>query len=315
MGPINGRARRAAERETQAIALHSREQRRFWLAVVVAAALSAGAFSAQSLWPFLAPHLVSADNEKVPAPHAASRQMPSQPVVPANTPVDEKLARLGTDDVGATSPRMLHLVEALPGKSTHDGSARIGTDPRNPQTYSVGSLMLNGARLTEIFPDHVVLQRSAEKLELYLDSGGQVPSHAMSSDLLLVGGARPPPQEAQPLSVDQRHALTLTDFIRPSPVFDGDRLQGVALFQGEKADEFSRLGLAEGDVVTAVNGEVVTDAAGVVSQLEQLLAGGELNVSVRRGAKTIQLSLNGSVFSTESSGDVAALDMGQDSGQ
>ena len=175
--------------------------------------------------------------------------------------------------------------------------------------------MLNGARLTEIYSDHVVLERSSEKVELYVDSKDQKPDRTISADLLMVGGVPPPAREDQASATpNQPRNLMLTDFVRPNPVFEGGRLQGVELFSGEWAEVFTRLGLADGDVVTAVNGAAVTDAGDVVNQLEQLLAGGALDVTVKRGAQMVHLNLSGSVLASESFGDTAFPGMGREPG-
>lgn len=309
-------AKRVAERDGQIVALRSHEQRRHWLVVVVVAAMLVGAFSAQSLWPFLALHLFHGAEEDASARRPSLPAVSVHPPVAAIPPVDPALARLGTDDVGSDSPRMLHLVETHPGETNHEGLARIGTDPRNPQTYSVGSVMLNGARLIEVYADHVVLERSGEKVGLYLDSKGSQTSRAMPADLLLVGGDPPKALQNQPeVASGQTHNPMLADFVRSNPVFDGDRLRGVELFPGLRAGAFARLGLVEGDVITAVSGTAVTDASEVVNQLDQLLAGSTLEVTVKRGAQTIQVNLSGSVLSSESFSDTAVLGMGQESGQ
>ena len=176
--------------------------------------------------------------------------------------------------------------------------------------------MLNGARLIEIYADHVVLERSGEKIDLYLDSKGLPSSSSASAVLLLVGGHSPEVQKKQPSVVlDQIRRPVLTDFLRPNPVFREDRLQGVELFPGSRADVFARLGLIEGDVITAVNGVAVTDANEVVTQLEELSAGGSLEVTVKRGAQEMPLNLNGFALLSESFGDTTNLEIGQEPGQ
>ena len=313
MSSQHGWAMRTPEQEKRLKVAQSK--RRYWLAVVIVAAISIGAFSAQLFWPFLLPHLLSAANETTSRPKSSLKRVSGGPSISPTPPVDTKLVSLGTDDVGAKSPRMLHLVETLPGKNIRDGRARIGTDPRNPQTYSTGSIMLNGAQLTEIYSDHVVLERSSEKVELYIDSKGQKPDRAMSADLLMVGGLPPAAWEDQTSArPNQPRNLVLTDFVRPNPVFEGGHLQGVELFSGERAEVFTRLGLTDGDVVTAVNGAAVTDAGDVVNQLEQLLAGGALDVTVKRGAQMVQLNLSGSVLASESFGDTAFPGIGREPG-
>jgi type II secretion system protein C len=204
------------------------------------------------------------------------------------------VARLGTDDFGSSSPRLLHLIEAHPGQNSREGTALIGTSIKNPQTYAVGSLMLNGARLVEIYPDHVVLRLAGRTESLYLEQV-QPTRH---SDLLLVGGRPTQANETLPATSEAHSAQSITDYIRPNPVFDGDRLRGVELFPGAHADAFARLGLSAGDVITAVNGVAVTDAGDVMSLLEQLTQGGGFEATVKRGGQMVQVNLTGASLMT-----------------
>src|SRR5437868_1458545 len=103
-------------------------------------------------------------------------------VVPA-----ESAAPSGTDSSISASQQPLFLVATSPGRNNAEGTAQIGTNPDNPQTYLGGAILANGARLAEIHRDHVILVRgeSSARLELFRRNASAPPT---DNALLLVGG-------------------------------------------------------------------------------------------------------------------------------
>jgi hypothetical protein len=105
---------------------------------------------------------------------------PVRPVVvvaPAVDPLPEARqprAALAPGLLDATSmsvqdvPKRLYLIDTTPGRTPTEGSARIGVDPRVPQSYSAGAVLLNGARLAQIHNRYVVLARGHERARLDL---------------------------------------------------------------------------------------------------------------------------------------------------
>jgi hypothetical protein len=216
--------------------------------------------------------------------------------------VDPAGAKPGSDYAGAETPRTLVLIDTSPGQNARDGTARLSTDPRNPQTYVTGALLLNGARLTEIHRDYVVLERGADSTRLYVQ--GKAPRDSVQkSPLILVGGVSPPASSSTsdastPSSEDARTAA-ITTYIRPNPVFEREQLHGFALYPGVQSAEFSKLGLQAGDVITAINGVGVTSGQEIMDALEQLTAGASVAATIQRGGKVQQVTLDGSVITAE----------------
>jgi hypothetical protein len=50
-----------------------------------------------------------------------------------------------------------------------DSTATLGTDARNPQVYGGGATLSDGARITDVQPDHVVLSRDGSHSTLRVD--------------------------------------------------------------------------------------------------------------------------------------------------
>jgi len=223
------------------------------------------------------------DHAPVPAAMRPQRRIPGQMTVTMPRP-------RGTDSSVSPVPLPLILVSTQIGRNSREGIARIGVDPTSPQTYTAGAILANGARLAEVYPNYVVLERGDRSVRLYVQGQGAAPTEADLGPLLTVGGAAPPPlalAEAGP---------ALTDFVRPSPVFNGSAVQGFQVYAGKDASTFEALGLRDGDVIVALNGASVSNAETALALLNTLVHGSALTAEVKRGGSTETLSLDGSII-------------------
>src|SRR5512147_151082 len=66
-------------------------------------------------------------------------QSPPAPRVAPAPSFDPSDALLGTDSSVSTQEMQLVLVATAPGRTPREGTATLGTDPRNPQTYAAGA--------------------------------------------------------------------------------------------------------------------------------------------------------------------------------
>lgn len=206
-------------------------------------------------------------------------------------------AEVSSTAVEITEPRRLYLVEAFPGRNVFQGTARIGVDPRSPQTYVAGAILLNGSRLSEIHAEHVVLERNGERSLLARWSGSA--NDQEISDLIMVS----PAGESAEVPVADDH---LSSILRISPVYDGDSLVGLQLYPGSRPGAFQQLGLRSGDLVIAVDGSPVFDARSATMLFQPLIDGGAMQVSVRREQVTETMLLDGSVVSRASAENIHA---------
>jgi len=179
-------------------------------------------------------------------------------------------------------PQVLHLIATSPGRTPKEGTASIGVDPAAPQTYAADAILLNGTRLSEIHHRYVVLERGGVRVRLALSARlDDVPQ------LALVGGKE---EEVKPaLAVDQ-----LSQIVRLSPIYENDQLVGMKVFRGSDAQALSRIGLREGDIVTATNGTPIFEPGGMSELFEPLLQGQQLTVTVRRADSEQMILLDGS---------------------
>ncbi|MGH8137696.1 MAG: type II secretion system protein N [Steroidobacteraceae bacterium] len=223
------------------------------------------------------------------APHRTVR--PPVPIGPVGAPITVTPQRpLGTDSSVSPVPLRLILVHTEPGRNYSEGLAQIGVNARTPQTYRAGAILANGARLSEIHPDYVILQRNGQSVRLSLGAEG-APAGSAAQALLTVGGVTPAAATGRAAS---QHRFT--DYLRPSPVFFGGRLHGYALYAGRHQDPFFKMGLEPGDLVTRINGVPVSGAAQTLASLHTLLDGAALTVEIQRNGVAQILALDGAIL-------------------
>jgi PDZ domain len=213
------------------------------------------------------------------------------PERPSTKPIGiAPVAPRGNDSSVSPVPLQLILVAAHPGRGINDGSAEIGVVRESPQTYQAGAVLENGARLAEIHNNFVLLRKGTHSARLYLEdvrAAGAIGDTAM----LAVGGVTDAPP---PAPVTSREILT--DYIRPSPVYEGDNVVGFQIYPGANGTAFSQMGLQAGDVLVEVNDVPLTDPAVAWDLLRQLNDGISLVGIVRRKGAFEHVTLDGALI-------------------
>lgn len=200
---------------------------------------------------------------------------------------------VGNDSSISPIPLPLLLTGTMPGRNAREGTAFIGVNKDSPQTYAAGALLANNARLAEIYTDHVVLEKDGKQVNLYLLGSGKQTENKQLAGLLTVGGTPPPP----PAKITSHEVLT--DYIRPSPVYDGQTLRGYQVYPGQNAGVFSQMGLEAGDVITAINGAPLNEPNSAIEQLKQLAQGYVVTAVIDRKGKIETLSLDGGLIAAD----------------
>lgn len=196
----------------------------------------------------------------------------------------------GNDSSVSVKPLALILVQTNPGRNTHEGSAQIGVDRDSPQTYQAGAVLENGAHLSEIHADHVLLEKGGRSAVLFLQ-GRHPDSASKLSSLLEVGGLNQAPRSVR---ITDREVLT--DYIRPSPVFEGTLLVGYQIYAGAVPGPFSEMGLKPGDVITDIAGTPLTDPTVAWELLRQVAGGSVMSAVVNRGGTSQDVTLDGTLI-------------------
>jgi type II secretion system protein C len=234
---------------------------------------------------FLEDHVSTAHEvtaHKAIAPHAA---IPPSPSRASSGPLPG-----ATSSVSAT-PQELVLTSVVVGRSIKEGYAMLGVARENPQTYSAGALLANGARLSEIHSEYVVLERNGRSTKLYLQGTGDTAKPVKSSRSLITVGGVNAPRLALPDTTER-----LTDYLRPTPVYDGSALTGYQVYPGNNASVFAQMRLQSGDIITAIDGEPLDDPARGITVLHRLLDGAGHSASIARNGTVLELSLDGSLM-------------------
>jgi general secretion pathway protein C len=201
---------------------------------------------------------------------------------------------VGNDSSISPVPLPLILTGTMPGRNSHEGTAFIGVNKDSPQTYAAGALLANNARIAEIYTDHVVLEKEGKQASLYLLGTGKTTDNKQLAGLLTVGG----PSSVPPAKITSHEILT--DYIRPSPVYDGQVLKGYQVYPGQHAGVFAQMGLEPGDMITAINGMALIEPHSAIEQLKQLTNGYAVSAVVqRKDNENETLSLDGALIAKD----------------
>jgi len=195
--------------------------------------------------------------------------------VPATAPAGPNLSSI----VGA------HLF----GTAAIEATGIIGQTAQDAKVYATGASIPGGARLKEVYADRVILERGGrlEALALpRLAGGGALPVAAAN---------RPSPQPSLAQSVQalsSRDPITVSEFIRPQPVFAGGQQKGYRVYPGRNRAQFASVGLMPGDLVTAVNGSPLSDPNSGLETLRGISAGGAVTLTIERNGTEQQLTID-----------------------
>lgn len=196
----------------------------------------------------------------------------------------------GAPGDGAVPPSSLALVLAgvFAREDPAAGRAIIGETAATGRLYGVGATLPGGARLTEVHPDRVILERVGQREALSL------PRSTMPAQPA-TGGATNGPALAPAASSSLPGASIAEDparFIRWQAILRDGQVAGVRVYPGEQAALFTRSGLRPGDLVVAVNDSPLTDQA-TAAQFLRMLAGAPSSVvTVERDGRMENLSID-----------------------
>jgi hypothetical protein len=266
------------------------DRKRLARALGVAAASALGVWISGEIWPHW--------RDSGPTPSEAKKEPGAvAPHVPISMP-DKQASMLGTQASLSTKPLKLILVATSPSPRLSDSTATLGTDPRNPQTYSGGAMLSNGARIVEIHSNRIVLSIGHRRSILPIESGAAARA-ARNSDL---ARARADPAENSAITIgavsgreaDLARASSSrpdsSEILRPQPVFENGRIAGLELLAGTNSARLVALGLEPGDIVRSVAGSPVETPSAWQELDEALSSGRSVIVGIER--KGVHLSVS-----------------------
>jgi general secretion pathway protein C len=203
----------------------------------------------------------------------------------------------GAPDPGATDPNAvaatqmnLVLVGTIAESNPERGYAIIGDSAATAKVYAVGKTITGGTKLHSVYPDRAILDRGGRLEALLLPrkftGAGLTPPPAL------------PTAQGDPMLGDQLRNLAalnpgaITEIIRPQPVFANGQQRGYRVYPGRNRTQFTKLGLMPGDLVTAINGTPLDDAARGMEILQTMNSATDVTVTVERNGQTTQININ-----------------------
>lgn len=179
------------------------------------------------------------------------------------------------------------------------GSAIIGLPGGQQNTFFVDDAICCGATLAEVHPHRVIIARGGVRESLRLPDKQAVapgPQNAQARAAARAAATPVQPQARSPVS-EQGDGGDLASLVRVSPSAGPEGAIRMVIFPANGRDaEFTSLGLASGDVIVSINGQVPPTNAADIGRYVQVLQGAtQAQVIVERdGVQTpIEISLLG----------------------
>jgi len=175
-------------------------------------------------------------------------------------------------------------------EATGRGGAIIAGPDGEQKSYAVGEEVQPGVTLKEVAFDHVVLTRGGRDETLYIDQSGRagapnaVPGPGAQPGT--AGAAGSPPADGSGVTLAQ--VRSDVGFI---PRIDSGKVTGLVVRPQGSGATFRKIGLKEGDIVTQIGGRPVTGPGDIEALSGQFAKGGNISITVERGAEVLPLMI------------------------
>jgi general secretion pathway protein C len=189
--------------------------------------------------------------------------------------------------IGVTNLPLV-LTGVIASNDPRYGLAILGPSAQSTKVYPVGDNVPGGAKLHEVYPDHVVIDRGGvlETLALPRNTAPGAPAPTTAA----LNTESPIADRMRKLINDQ--PALLADVMRPQPVFANGKQTGYRVYPGRNRQAFLRLGLRPGDLVTAINGTPLDDPEHGQQIFQTLGSSSEAHVTVQRNGQQQDVVLN-----------------------
>ncbi len=171
------------------------------------------------------------------------------------------------------------------GRNRAELSVAIIADGGNKEeVYTIGSAVINGAKLHAVYADRVVLNENGvlTNLKLPKDFPEGAPTIARRNTTAAI---RPATNTQSIQSVVAQNVSQLSDVIRPTPYFVDGQQQGYRVYPGRNRAQFTALGLRPGDLVKDIDGQSLSDPAQAMKIFQTLGNSSEVSVTVERNGQ------------------------------
>jgi general secretion pathway protein C len=190
----------------------------------------------------------------------------------------------------AATQMSLVLVGTIAQADPAQGYAIIGENAASAKVYAVGKTITGGTKLHSVYPDRAILDRGGKLEALLLPKqyqGGLVqPAAAMT-------GPVPDGMLGEHLrQLATQNPAAISEILRPQPVFANGQQRGYRVYPGRNRQQFTKLGLMPGDLVTAVNGTPLDDPGRGMEILQSMNSATDVTVTVERNGQSTQININ-----------------------
>jgi general secretion pathway protein C len=181
----------------------------------------------------------------------------------------------------------LVLVGIIAADDPQDGLAILGENAAGAKVFAVGDNVPGGAKLHDVYVDHVIIDHNGKLEKLMLPRQTQ-PGGAPPSATALQMDA---PVERMRKLISEDPGL-MADVMRPQAAYAQGKLKGFRVFPGRNRQAFARLGLRPGDLVMGINGTPLDDPGRSQEIFRTLGSSSEAHITVMRNGQQQDLTLN-----------------------
>jgi general secretion pathway protein C len=176
-----------------------------------------------------------------------------------------------------------------------DRARAIVGDARGQENhYAVGDPLPGGARLAEVYPDRIILDRNGryETLRLPKDRTSAVLSD-IEPGAAVAGTATKAAAFTRYRNEIRQNPSAFLNYVRATPARGADgKFIGFRLQAGRERGALNELGLRPGDIVTSINGVQIDSPAKGMKAMQTLAEGDSVSVTLLRDGQESSLSLN-----------------------
>jgi len=257
--------------------------------------------SAKLTW-LLVPEAVQKEQAVTAAPAAVKRQPPRiDELQIANWHLfgvagEEKAPEIKVLEAPETRLKLI-LRGVFASEESTGGRAIVGDPKGKEENYAVGDPLPGGAKLSEIYPDRIILERNGrfETLRLPKERVLSASADADNGSATQAGSAGSPGKAKlfqKYRNEIKRNPSSFMNYVRAAPHREDGKFVGFKLQAGRQPEAFNQLGLQSGDIVTAINGVQIDSPSSGMKAMRALGDGDSVDVTLLRGGQETSLSLS-----------------------
>ncbi len=193
------------------------------------------------------------------------------------------------------------------------GYAFIGESANTARMVAVGGAVRPGTVLHSVYPDYVVIETNGKRESLRLPRFGNGTLAAQLTSPPAAPARNPNLENLRQMA--ENNPAAFSEIVRPQPVFANGVQRGYRVYPGRNRQQFAKLGLRPGDLVTSINGTPLDDPQRGMEIFNTMGASDRVTVTVERNGQPQELTLNMAQLSMPESppvdGDRPASNPGQ----